>query len=75
MMAMKKMKFGQEVGLCHSFFEHLLIIVYKAKYATILQLYGFRSSISTTKSLLDLVEEITTSLENNKDAVGVYLLT
>ena len=72
MMAMKMVKFEQEVGLCHSFVEHLLIIAYKEKYATILQLCGFRSSMSTTESLLDLLEEITTSLENNKYAVGVF---
>ena len=35
--------------------------------------YGFRSSMSTTEALLDLVEEITTSLENNKYTVGVCI--
>ena len=37
--------------------------------------YGFRSSMSTTGALLDLVEEITTSLDNNKYTIVVYLLT
>ena len=35
--------------------------------------YGFRSGMSTTEALLDLVEEITTSLENNKYTVGVFI--
>ena len=35
--------------------------------------YGFRSSMSTTEALLDLVEEITTSLENNRYTVGVFI--
>ena len=35
--------------------------------------YGFRSSMSTTEALLDLVEEITTSLEKNKYTVGVFI--
>ena len=35
--------------------------------------YVFRSSMSTTEALLDLVEEITTSLENNKYTVGVFI--
>ena len=35
--------------------------------------YGFRSSMSTTESLLDLVEEITTSLDNNKYTIGVSI--
>ena len=30
------------------------------------------SSMSTTEALLDLVEEITTSLEKNKYTVGVF---
>ena len=33
--------------------------------------YGFRSSMSTTEALLDLVDEITTSLDNSKYTVGV----
>ena len=35
---------------------------------------GFRASMSTNEPLLDLVEEITTTLENNKYTVG-FLLT
>ena len=35
--------------------------------------YGFRSSMSTTEALLGLVEEITTSLDNNKYTVGVFV--
>ena len=35
--------------------------------------YGFRSSMSTTEALLDLVEEITTSLEQNKYTIGVFI--
>ena len=36
--------------------------------------YGFRSSMSTTEALLDLVEEITTSLEKKqKYTVGVFI--
>ena len=35
--------------------------------------YGFKSSMSTTETRLDLVEEITTSLENNKYTVGVFI--
>ena len=34
---------------------------------------GFISSLSTTEALLDLVEEITTSLEQNKSTVGVFI--
>ena len=34
---------------------------------------GFRSSMSTTEALLDLVEEITSSLEKNKYTVGVFI--
>ena len=34
--------------------------------------YGFRSNMSTTEALLDLVEEIT-SLEKNKYTVGVFI--
>ena len=36
-------------------------------------LYGFRSSMSTTEALLDWVKEITTSLDNNKYTVGVFI--
>ena len=35
--------------------------------------YGFRSNMSTTEALLELVEEITNSLENNKYAIGVFI--
>ena len=35
--------------------------------------YGFRSSMSTTEALLHLVEEITTSVDNNKYTVGVFI--
>ena len=35
--------------------------------------YEFRSSMSTTEALLDLIEEITTSLENNTYTVGVFI--
>ena len=35
--------------------------------------YWFRSSMSTTEALFDLVEEITTSLEKNKYTVGVFI--
>ena len=35
--------------------------------------YGFRSSMSTTEALFDLVEEITTSLEKNKYTAGVFI--
>ena len=35
--------------------------------------YGFRSSMSTTEALFDLLEEITTSLEKNKYTVGVFI--
>ena len=34
---------------------------------------GFRASMSTNEPLLDLVEEITTTLENNKYTVGVFI--
>ena len=37
--------------------------------------YGFRSSMSTTEALLDLVEEITTSLEKKLSTLLEYLLT
>ena len=35
--------------------------------------YGFRSSMSTTEARFNLVEEITTSLENNKYTVRVFI--
>ena len=35
--------------------------------------YGFRSNMSTTHALLELVEEITSSLDNNKYAIGVFI--
>ena len=35
--------------------------------------HGFRSSMSTTEALLDLVEEITTSSDHNKNTVGVFI--
>ena len=35
-------------------------------------MYSVQVSISTTETLLDLVEEISTSLENNKYVVGVF---
>ena len=35
--------------------------------------YGFRSNMSTTHALLELVEEITSSLDNNKYAIGVFV--
>ena len=35
--------------------------------------YGFISSMSTTEALLDLVEEITTSLEKHKYTVGEFI--
>ena len=34
---------------------------------------GFRASMSTNEPLLDLIEEITTTLENNKYTVGVFI--
>ena len=35
--------------------------------------YGFRYNMSTTEALLELVEEITNSLENNKYAIGLFI--
>ena len=35
--------------------------------------YGFRSNMSTTHALLELVEEIISSLDNNKYAIGVFV--
>ena len=34
--------------------------------------YGFRSNISTSHALIELVEEITASHDNNKYAIGIY---
>ena len=36
--------------------------------------YGFRSNISTSHALIELVEEITASLDNNKYAIGMLTL-
>ena len=35
--------------------------------------YGLRSSISKTEALLELVEDTTTSLDNNTYAVGMFI--
>ena len=35
--------------------------------------YGFRSSMSTPEALFDLVKETTTSLDNNKYSVEVFI--
>lgn len=35
--------------------------------------YGFRPSMSTSHALLDLVEEISTSLDNKKHTLGVFI--
>ena len=35
--------------------------------------YGFRSNRSTSLALLELIEEITTSLDNKKATVGVFI--
>ena len=35
--------------------------------------YGFRSNMSITYALLQLVEEITSSLDNNKYAIRVFV--
>ena len=35
--------------------------------------YGFRSIMSTSHALLELVEEITSSLDNNKYSVGIFI--
>ena len=35
--------------------------------------YGFRSNMSTTHALSELVEEITSSLDNNKYAIGIFV--
>ena len=34
--------------------------------------YGFRSNMSTSHSISELVEEITNSLDNNKYSIGVF---
>ena len=35
--------------------------------------YGFRSNMSTSHAILELVEEITNSLDNNKYSIGVFI--
>ena len=35
--------------------------------------YGFRSSCSTSSALIELIEEISTSLDNKKIAIGVFI--
>ena len=35
--------------------------------------YGFRSHMSTSQALLELVEEITSSLDNKKYSVGIFI--
>ena len=35
--------------------------------------YGFRSNMSTSYALIELVEEITTSVDNNKYAIGIFV--
>ena len=35
--------------------------------------YGFRSNMSTSHALIELVEEITASLDNNKYAIGIFV--
>ena len=35
--------------------------------------YGFRSNMSTSHALLELVEEITSSLDNKKYSVGIFI--
>lgn len=35
--------------------------------------YGFRASCSTTTALIDLIEEISTCLDNRKVAIGVFI--
>ena len=35
--------------------------------------YGFRSNMSTSRALLELVEEITSSLDNKKYSVGIFI--
>ena len=35
--------------------------------------YGFRSNMSTSQALLDLTEEITSSLDNKKYSVGIFI--
>ena len=36
--------------------------------------YGFRSSMSTSHALLDLVEEISATLDNKKYTLGVFII-
>ena len=35
--------------------------------------YGFRSNMSTSRALIELVEEITASLDNTKYAIGIFV--
>ena len=35
--------------------------------------YGFGSNITTSRALIELVEEITTSLDNNKYDIGIFV--
>ena len=35
--------------------------------------YGFRKNISTSMALLDLVDKISTSIENNKFTIGIFI--
>ena len=35
--------------------------------------YGFRTNMSTSHALIDLVEEITTSLDKKKYTLGVFI--
>ena len=35
--------------------------------------HGFRSKMSTSHALIELVEEITASLDNNKYAIGIFV--
>ena len=35
--------------------------------------YGFRSNMSTSQALLELIEEITSSLDNKKYSVGIFI--
>ena len=36
--------------------------------------YGFRANMLTSHALIELVEEITTSLDNNKYATGIFVI-
>ncbi len=35
--------------------------------------YGLRSNMSTSQALLELIEEITSSLDNKKYSVGIFI--